>query len=211
MLDESNDAMASDRSSQPAPPHGDDAALTRRAAAGDERAQRQLVERLLPRVRSTVHYLAGGHRDADDLVQNSLVGVLRAAGGYRGDASLERWADRIAVRTALRGLRQRRKRDQLVSLTDQLPEHARRTEGDLQRRALRKRLAQLLERLSPDRRAVVVLHWVRGYTIPEIAELLDTSPHTVRDRLHVGKRKLKKWICKDPVLRDWATAFQDEP
>jgi RNA polymerase sigma-70 factor (ECF subfamily) len=196
-------------------PDPDDAAiraldLAQRAATGDASSQRELVSRLLPRVRSTVHYLAGGHRDADDLVQEALVAILRGIGGYRGDASLERWADRVAVRTALKTLRRGRRRERVVALRPEPPQGTGHLEGELQRRALRRQLARLLERLDPKRRVAVVLHWVRGYTIDEIAELTDSNPHTVRDRLHVSRRKLKKWIVKDPLLRDWAAVFSDE-
>lgn len=185
--------------------------LTRAAARGEEEAQRQLVERLLPRVRTTLHYLAGGDRDADDLVQNALVTILRSAQGYRGEASLERWADRIAVRTALRALRKRRRREQIVRPMADMPEVGRGTEGELRRRQLRRQLAWHLGRLNPQQRATIVLHWVRGYTVDEIAGLTEASAHTVRDRLHAGKAKLKKWMQKDPALVGWAMDLHDEP
>ena len=96
----------------------DDLALARAAGRGEAQACRELAERLLRRVRLTVTYLAAGDRDADDLMQVSLIEILRVAGTYRGESSLERWADRIAVRTALRALKQRRRREQIVQLGD---------------------------------------------------------------------------------------------
>ena len=74
-----------------------DRALALAAAAHDAAARRRVVERLLDRVRTTVYYLAPAHPDADDMVQMALVEVLRGLGGFRGDARLETWADRINV------------------------------------------------------------------------------------------------------------------
>ncbi len=187
-----------------------DLELAHRAGDGDEDARRELAWRLLPRVRTTVHYLAAEDRDADDLVQMALVEVLRVVGTYRGDASLEYWADRVVVRNALRRIKQRRWREGIVRLD---PEEAGAAnaaqEQSYERRQLRRRLATHLEKLSADRRTAVVLHWVRGYTIPEIADLTDAKLNTVRGRLRDAKKQLRKQLLKDPVLRDWAESIHD--
>jgi len=187
-----------------------DRELARRAGDGDEAARRELAWRLLPRVRTTVHYLAAGDRDADDLVQQALVEVLRVVGTFRGDASLEYWADRVVVRTALRRIKQRRWRETIVGLDSEEPGAAEASqERSYERRELRQRLAAHLENLSVDRRTAVVLHWVRGYTIAEIADLTGTKLNTIRGRLRDAKRQLQKQLLKDPVLRDWAESIHD--
>ena len=48
-----------------------------------------------------------------------------------------------------------------------------------------------LERLSPRRRAVVVLHELEERTVPEISRLLGIARATVRWHLAAGKRDLK--------------------
>jgi RNA polymerase sigma-70 factor (ECF subfamily) len=187
-----------------------DLEVARRAGEGDDAARRELAGRLLPRVRTTVHYLAAGDRDADDLVQQALVEVLRVVGTYRGEASLEYWADRVVVRTALRRIRQRRWREGIVRLD---PDETGCADAGQQRaharQELRQRLARHLERLSVDRRTAVVLHWVRGYTIPEIADLTDAKLNTVRGRLRDARQQLRRQLLKDPVLRDWAGLDDD--
>ena len=186
-------------------PHREDRELAAAAAQGDRRAAHRLADRLFSRVRATVLYMAPGHRDADDMIQTALVEVLRAAEGYRGESGLERWADRVVARTVMRHIKKRRRRDQVVSLSEELDRRgvAERQEHATSRRQLKGRLAELLGKLSKKRRMVVVLHWVHGYSVPEIAEMVDAPVNTVRDRLRKGKRKLKKWVQADPVLRDW--------
>lgn len=189
----------------------EDLELASAAGRGDQRAARRLAERLFERVRTTVHYLAAGDRDADDMAQQALVSVLKAAGSYRGECRLERWADRIVVRTAMRQLKRRRFREQIVEISDDPPSRASADqEEQAARRQMRRRLSRLLTRLKPERRSVVILHWVHGYSIPEVAELTETPLNTVRDRLRTAKKQLRKSIMKDPVMKDWAIAMDHE-
>ena len=156
-----------------------------------------MAERLLDRVRTTVAYLASNHPDADDLVQRSLIEILRSAGTFRAESSLETWADRIASRTALRLLKQRARQAEVVTLVaDPEPEEFFCGETEAEKATLRRKLAALLSRLSPERRAAVVLHHVHGYTVEEIADITEAPANTVRDRLRVGKSLLKKYILK---------------
>jgi len=167
---------------------------------------RRLAERLLDRVRATVHYLAADDADADDLVQLALVEILRSAKSFRGESKLETWADRITVRTSLRWLKRRRSRHQQIQRAAERDPAATASEPEraLALRMLRRRLALKLDRLKPDRRAAVVLRHVHGYSVAEISELTGTPLNTVRDRLRVGKQQLRELVTGDPLLRDWA-------
>ena len=86
----------------------DDLAMVAEVVRGVHSAREALATRLYPRVTTTVRYLAGTSDDIDDIIQLSLIEILRSVGGYRGDASLERWCDRVTVRVALRQLKRRR-------------------------------------------------------------------------------------------------------
>ena len=192
--------------------YDEDLALAQAVGRCDRKAAHRLADRLFSRVRAIVLYMAPGHRDADDMIQRALIEVLRASSSYRGECSLERWADRIISRTVMRTLKRRRKKDFFVqsgaepdeSGVDEFQEVA------VSRGRTRKRLKIILDKLSEKRRVVVVLHWMHGYTVAEIAEIVDAPVNTVRDRLHKGKRKLKKWIKKDPVLCDWLESVNHE-
>lgn len=146
-------------------------------------------------------YLAPNHPDVDDLVQRSLIEILRSAGTFRGESSLETWSDRIASRTAMRLIKQRARQAEVVTLVaDPEPDELFSGEDEVMKAGLRRRLAGLLSRLSPERRAAVVLHHVHGYSVQEISDLTDTPVNTVRDRLRVGKALLRKYILNDAAF-----------
>lgn len=180
-----------------------DVALTRAAAMGDHAARRDLVSRLLDSVRRTVTYLMGADMDSEDLAQVALIHILRSAGAFRGDCTLEYWADRIAVRTAMKHINKRRRRENLSAGVWEPPADYLSVDDQTSRRRVRIRLAELLQKLSPERRTAVALHHVQGYDLAEISEMTGSPVNTVRDRLRVGRKQLKKYILRDPMLKDW--------
>src|SRR5687768_18156716 len=78
-------------------------------AAADPAATRTLATRLVKRVHRVSKSILRAPADADDAAQQSLIEILSSAKSYRGDSSLERWSDRIVVRTSLRFARSRQK------------------------------------------------------------------------------------------------------
>jgi len=188
----------------PREPFRSDVELTGRASAGDVDAQRALVVRLMNRARATTRYLAAGHPDAEDYAQLAMIEVLQSAGSYRGDSSLESWAEKITVRTAMRQLKRRKWRAQYMVFGTEYGgrEEAPGVEGVARKRVL-ERVSALLADLKPEFRAVMTLKLVYGHSIAEIAEMVETNEHNVRYRIRIGRKRLRKRVVNDPVLREW--------
>ncbi len=193
------------RSQSPSDRRARDAELVRAASAGGEEARRRLAERVLDRIRTSVRYLCGDSAESADLVQQCLVEVLRSVRGFRGESRLETWVDRVTIRTAMRRLQSRR-----AELARELPEDpVAATSLDDPERALTRarvqaRLAAMMQKLNPERRGALVLQVVYGYSISEIADMTQAPKETVRDRLKVGKRRLRRLVLTDDALREWA-------
>ena len=187
---------------QQTPPPESALSLTRRVAAGDETAARVLVSRLMNRVYRTCEYLANGS-DGADLAQVALMEIVRSAGGFREESSLEYWADRITVRCAAKVFakrdRRRRIRDAFFVPSP--------VQADLERQAalgqVRARLQHHLSALPEKQRIVVVLHYLHEYDVPEISALLDERTNTVRSRLSRGLSRLRQRILADRGLKEW--------
>ena len=199
-----NPAAKDSLAQRPVPARDRDLVLARAAGAGDDEACRVVARRLFGRVRTTVRYLCGDSPDHLDLVQECLMEILGSIGCFRGESRLETWADRVVVRTALRLLRQERRRTaELVPDAGDAADPATPESGLLQAR-IRARVAALYQKLSPERRTVVVLQVVHGYTLPEIAALTDTGLETVRSRFKLARKQLRRLVAADPDLREWA-------
>jgi RNA polymerase sigma-70 factor (ECF subfamily) len=186
--------------------HQADLALARAAAAGDEKARRQLVERLMDRVRNTVYYMAAGHTDTEDLAQLTFIQLFKSIGSFRGQSSLHSWAARITARTVMREIRktrtyQSRFVDTATIDTDVVSDV--RVDDEANDARTSARIAVVLAELKPKYRQTLVLRLVEEYDLKEIAELMDTNVYTVRYRLRVGRKKLARLVRRDPLLAEW--------
>jgi len=200
------------KSAQKTIPASSDRDLAREASRGDRAAQREIVDRLLDRTALTVRCLAGADPEFDDLVQQAIVEILQALGSFRGESSLETWAQRITVRTAMRRLKQRRWRGKIVMLDSTRESTSDRPspERQVNRHRIAERLTALIGTLSEERRQVVTLRLVLGHGVDEIAELTGMKINTVRDRLAVARRQLRKKIHCDPLLREYRDSVLQE-
>lgn len=165
-------------------------------AASDEVAQRQLVERLGGRVRRLCRLLCRSQADADDAAQSALIEILKSASRFQVEASLERWADRITARTALR--LNRRERSRSLLLERWLSPGALPWGTPLAcTLGVSPGLDAFLARLSSQRREAFVLRHALEYSVDEIAELTDTPRGTVKDRLVSARKQLRKMVARD--------------
>ncbi|MCP4675451.1 MAG: RNA polymerase sigma factor [Deltaproteobacteria bacterium] len=181
-----------------------DVEMAQRASQGDPVARRQLVTHLMNRVRSTTRYLAGGHPDAEDYAQLAFIEILQSVASYRGDSTLESWAEKITVRTAMRCIKKQRWRGQYMIVNSEYEgrQDAGVEEQVVNRRVMR-RFAEILGTFKPRFRAAMMLKLVYGHSISEISEITDTSEFTVKYLLRVGRKKLRRQIKHDPLLREW--------
>lgn len=167
-----------------------------RAGGGDAQAQTWLVMRVLPRVRRIARTFLRSPADADDAAQTALLAILKSAPTYRGEAALEGWAGRIAVRNTLR-LAAERKRERAVSVGEEAMPEEPEAEEERSAEALPRELRAYLDGLPEAQRTAVLLHHALDHSIDEIAETTDVSPDTVKSRLRLGLAALRKQIRQD--------------
>ncbi len=170
-------------------------------AAADPEATRTLARRLVQRVHRVSKSILRAPADADDAAQQSLIEIITSAKSYRGDSSLERWSDRIVVRTSMRVAKGKQKhgaRREEDSELDALPA------DDGAPEALRedapRPVQEYLEQLPEAQRTALVLRHVMGYSVSEIAEATEVSPNTVKDRLLRGTREMRRLIRRDQAI-----------
>jgi RNA polymerase sigma-70 factor (ECF subfamily) len=173
-----------------------DVELMAAVAANDSHAQRVVAQRLAPRVRKVAGLLCRNAADADDAAQAALIEILKSAGSFRVATSLERWAERLTIRTTLRIARRERSRRGLLERwvpPDLLPWGGPAVQHSVEEGSL----DTLLNRLSHERHEAFVLHHALDYTVDEIAELTETPPGTVKDRLVMARKQLRKLLRAD--------------
>ena len=75
---------------------------------------------------------------------------------------------------------------------------------DLERVERRKVVLEAIERLAPDTRETIVLHYLEDVPTPQLATLLGISESAVRQRLHRGREQIRDEVTHmiDEILRD---------
>ncbi|HEX5115499.1 MAG TPA: sigma factor-like helix-turn-helix DNA-binding protein [Pseudonocardiaceae bacterium] len=152
-------------------------ALVVAAQRGDTRAMNALLDRLVPFVGRLCGPIALD--DGPDAVQETLTTVFRQLPRLRDPAALFGWVRVIAVREAVRIA----SREPHVALSD-LP-----APGDPQ---LATDIRDVLDRLSPEHRAILVLRDLEGLDERTVSELLSVEIGTVKSRLHRARGNFRK-------------------
>ncbi len=179
-----------------------------KASQGDSAALTQLVTRLRPHVEKQLLRYPLSEEDRHDLVQSTLLQIIRRVGSFRGDASFSTWLFRVTANEALMLMRsQRRHRARLVegldledlgslpaandgAATDRADEAALASERDARVRAA-------LDELPAEYRDVVALHYNQDLGLQEIADRLETTESAVRSRLHRARTRLRTILSRE--------------
>jgi RNA polymerase sigma-70 factor (ECF subfamily) len=169
-----------------------DRQLVERAQRGDRDAYESLVRASASRLYRTAYRIVRDPDRADDAVQQTLVAIWRELPSLRDPERFESWTYRLVVRFCLaesrRALRTGVREVHIDELTPARSDAF--AESDL-----RDQLDRALGELSPDHRAVVVLHHYAGLPLGEIAEILGVPYGTVGSRLHHATRALRASIA----------------
>jgi RNA polymerase sigma-70 factor, ECF subfamily len=194
-----------------------DAVVLARLRGRDESMFAALLDAWSPgMLRVARGYVADEHA-AQDVVQETWLGLLRGLDTFEGRSSLRTWAYRILVNRAMtRGSRDARTipLSSLVptaedggptvdparfqSAHEAYPGHWRgqpdpwpTPEGEALARETRRYLADALAGLPARQRIVVTLRDAEGYSGDEVCEILDISPANQRVLLHRGRAALR--------------------
>jgi RNA polymerase sigma factor (sigma-70 family) len=123
---------------------------------------------------------------------DTMVTAWQRAGSLRDDGALRRWLVRIAARHALSRRRRRRPAQSLELIG--APAIGTHDQSSLDRVLV----GQAMSTLPPRMRAAVTLHHYAGMTVPEVAEVLGTSPNTVKSQLREGMARLRVALDEGP-------------
>lgn len=188
------------------PMKNDDRTLAQRAGRGDQEAFAQLVERYTGLVYSLAVQRVGNHHDAEDVAQTVFLKAWKALPGFRGDAAFSTWLYRMTANAATDLLRQRGRRETPLSLDDpDLPQTAHPGPGPVERAQeaeRREALADAVDALPEQARAILLLRELEGLSYEEIAAALDLPMGTVRSRLARARKALAKTLRDQGNLWD---------
>ena len=139
---------------------------------------------------------------AEEIAVDTFARAHRALARLEPDDSLRPWLYRVAVNLSYN--RRPRRNVVLSSLEDAADETVANEEGSpstlAEQAELRRLVLQSVDALGPKHRIVVVLHYLNGLNLAEIAEVVDCPLGTVKSRLHYALRRLRTHLAAHPEL-----------
>ena len=138
--------------------------------------------------------LCRSSHDAEDVLQETFLEVVRSVGRFRGEGSFAGWVRRITVTKALMKLRSLRAQGAQDELNEELAVEGSFGSGGLAAAMARIDLDVVLGRLPDSGRVVLWLHEVEGYNHDEIAALMGKTPSFSKSQLSRAYGRLRDWL-----------------
>ena len=179
--------------------------LLRRYAAGDEAAFNALYDRYAGRLMNYVYRCVGDWQEAEDIVQEVFLQVMKDAASFEPRAALATWMFRIATFMCLKRKRDKGIRGRILAReTEAGTFHRSNPETEAGENALKKErleaLRQLVDALPEEQKSVFVLREQENLPYREIARILDIELGTVKSRLFRAREMLRQGLKERGLL-----------
>lgn len=128
----------------------------------------------------------GNKSEADDIAQESLVKAYLSSNDMHNKPKVTSWLYKIAYHTFIdhrRGYRSHQPLEQVQATAD--------AEMSADGSFRYQDLYEALDMLPPKERTSLLLHYIKGYSVKEIAQIMDSSEDAVKKQLSRGRDHLK--------------------
>jgi RNA polymerase sigma-70 factor (ECF subfamily) len=164
--------------------------------AGDRTAFGELMARHERRIYGLCFRILGNREDAEDATQETFIGALRRAGGFRGEAAFSTWLYRIAVNAATDQVRRRGRARTTPLETGEMGQNVP-AGGDLSNAVATALTVQAALRTVPeDFKTAVILCDLYGFGHAQAAEILGIPVGTVKSRVFRGRLALGELLAE---------------
>ena len=168
--------------------------LVLRARGGDHEAFAALASAAYDRLSRSARLILRSEDQAADAVQDALTTAWLHIRAVRDPDRFDAWLYRLLVRGCYREARRTRRRE-VVEIRMTMPDGA---GGDIQTQvAMRDQLERGFRRLTPEQRAVLVIHHYLGLPDAEAADILGLAIGTFKSRLHRASIALRASLEAD--------------
>jgi RNA polymerase sigma-70 factor (ECF subfamily) len=159
----------------------------------------KLVRQIIPHIERQLLRYPVSAEDRRDLLQSTLLQVVRAASSFRGESSFSTWLFRVTANEAFMLIRSQRREharvglDETASIVPDPQERADILLGDYQRNA---RVRAAVAALPIHDRDVTLAYYVEELRLQKIADRFELTEAAVRSRLHRARARLREALTR---------------
>ncbi len=181
------------------------------AGTGDAAEFERLLRPHVPALYRSAYRWTGAVDRAEDLVQQLLMRLFPRLAELRALEQVRPWALRVMYRIFVDDLRRMRASPvqfgadasdaELAGAQDEAwfdpgPQPAELVEQQL----TQERLLRAWEQLGEEHRAVLSMHDIEDYTLPELAQIMDIPLGTLKSRLHRARARLRELLVAERII-----------
>ena len=180
------------------------------AVKGDTAALDHVLRLIRPHVERQLLRYPVSDEDRRDLLQATLMQIVRRLGSFRAESSFSTWLFRVTANEALMLMRSRRRHrarvvegldwEELATLPSMNDNEVTLVDVGVEHRERDAHVRDALKELPADYRDVVVAHYHLDLGLQEIADKLAITESAVRSRLHRARTRLRSLLEKDEVV-----------
>lgn len=185
-----------------------DEELVDRAQRGDSGAIEALVTRYEDRVYNLAYRMVGNREDAEDVLQDAFLNVIRSIDKFKKQSSFSTWLYRITANAALTRLRKKSRKEksegefldevyavkQAAQSGERMDDWSANPARQLLTGEAKEKMEEAINELPEKYRTVFVLRDVEGLPASEVAEVLNLSIPAVKSRLHRARMFLRNHL-----------------
>ncbi|PAE08150.1 RNA polymerase [Terribacillus saccharophilus] len=160
--------------------------LIKKAQKGDNRAFLKLFQQYQDDIYRIAFTYVKNQNDALDVVQETAYRSFKKIVSLRNPEYFKTWLIKIAINCSIELIRKNKK---VIQLKPEYEEYIGSVDEDV---TLTITLQDLLERLSEDEKSVILLKFYQGYSLREIADILNLPLGTTKSILYRAINRLRK-------------------
>jgi RNA polymerase sigma-70 factor (ECF subfamily) len=155
---------------------------------GDSDALQQLMKIWYPKLLRYAQRQLGDQQKAQDAVQNTFEVVAKSIRTIKDPGSFAKWVYQTLQNKGVDIIRQKQRQDRLCNEYIQFQAVHGSEQADLDEDA---EFEQMLNGLQPELYQLVHLHYLEGFSMLEISELLAVPAGTIKSRLHQARKLIQ--------------------
>ncbi|MGQ0457039.1 MAG: sigma-70 family RNA polymerase sigma factor [Hyphomicrobium sp.] len=185
-------------------PASDDRALIKAIAGGDAKALERLFARNQTRVFRYLARLMRNEAQAEELLNETFLGVWQSAARYEGRSEPSTWLISIAHNKAVSALRKKREVDGYdEDAAAEIADDADTPEATTLKLDKAAAMRAAMQALSREHREILDLVYYQEQSVSEAAEILSIPEATVKTRMFYARKKLSELLKARGVERGW--------
>jgi RNA polymerase sigma-70 factor (ECF subfamily) len=158
---------------------------------GDAEALQQLMKIWYPKLLRYAYRQLGDQQKAQDAVQNTFEVVAKSIGKIKDPGSFAKWVYQILQNKGVDIIRVKQKQDKLCNEYVQFQEVSHSAQHNLNDGSDDYYFEQMLNGLQPQLYQLVHLHYLEGFSMNEISDLLSIPAGTIKSRLHQARKQIQ--------------------